>query len=99
MIHDSSGSPVVSYTDHQIIALHHCGSSTINTGVLIEQVIAELGPNLPASAIADQTVIFEDTFESESTSNWSLVVPGPEALCRIRVTRRAAEPSGFFCAR
>ncbi len=49
----SSGSPVVAYSDHQIIALHHCGSTTMNTGVLIEQVIAGLGSALPASAFLD----------------------------------------------
>ena len=71
----SSGSPVVSYADHQIIALHHCGSTSINTAVLIEQVIADLGPNLPASAIADPTVVFQDNFESGTTSAWGLSVP------------------------
>ena len=70
----SSGSPVVAYSDHQVIALHHCGSSTINTGVLIEQVIASLGGNLPASAFADPTLIFADGFEVGDTTDWSLTV-------------------------
>jgi hypothetical protein len=71
----SSGSPVLSYDDHQVIALHHCGSTSINTAVLIEQVIADLGPNLPASAIADPAVIFQDDFEDGTTSAWALSVP------------------------
>ncbi len=70
----SSGSPVVAYSDHQVIALHHCGSSSINTGVLIEQVIAGLGGNLPASAFADPTLIFENGFELGTTDRWTLTV-------------------------
>jgi hypothetical protein len=71
----SSGSPVVAYGDHQVVALHHCGSSTINTGVLIEQVIAGLGSSLPASAFGDPDQIFSDGFESGETTDWSNVVP------------------------
>lgn len=71
----SSGAPVVSYDDHQIIALHHCGSSTINTAVLIEQVIADVGADLPASAFGVVGLVFQDGFESNSTGFWSTVVP------------------------
>ena len=70
----SSGSPVVAYSDHQIIALHHCGSTSINTGVLIEQVIAGLGSNLPASAFADPNLVFVDGFEVGNTSGWSQTI-------------------------
>lgn len=70
----SSGSPVVAYSDHQIIALHHCGSTSINTGVLIEQVIAGLGSNLPASAFADPNLVFADGFEVGNTSGWSQTI-------------------------
>jgi len=71
----SSGSPVVAYSDNQIIALHHCGSSTMNTGVLIEQVISTLGPNLPASAIGIPGSIFFDGFESGNSAMWSQTQP------------------------
>jgi len=71
----SSGSPVVAYSDHQIIALHHCGSSTMNTGVLIEQVIADLGTSLPPSAFADPTLVFADDFESGGIGAWSNAMP------------------------
>ena len=71
----SSGSPVVAHSDNQVVALHHCGSSTINTGVLIEQVISTLGPNLPASALGVPGLVFEDGFESGDTGSWSLVQP------------------------
>jgi hypothetical protein len=71
----SSGSPVVAHSDNQVVALHHCGSSTINTGVLIEQVISTLGPNLPASALGVPGLVFEDGFESGDTGLWSFVQP------------------------
>jgi len=71
----SSGSPVVAYSDDQVIALHHCGSSTINTGVLIEQVISTLGSNLPASALGVPGLIFQDGFESGSTASWGQTQP------------------------
>lgn len=71
----SSGSPVVAYGDHQIIALHHCGSSTFNTGVPIELVIAGLGSSLPASAFAVPGQIFADGFEGGDTGAWSQTTP------------------------
>lgn len=71
----SSGSPVVAYSDHQIIALHHCGSTSVNTGILIEQVIAGLGSDLPASAFLDPSLVFADGFETADTTSWSWVVP------------------------
>jgi hypothetical protein len=71
----SSGSPVVAHSDNQVIALHHCGSSTINTAVLIEQVISTLGPNLPASALGVPGLVFEDDFETGDTGAWSFVQP------------------------
>jgi subtilisin-like proprotein convertase family protein len=46
----SSGSPVVAYSDHRVVTLHHC-SGCENTGVLIQDVIADLGANLPACAL------------------------------------------------
>jgi len=71
----SSGSPVVAHSDNQVIALHHCGSSTMNTGVLIEQVISTLGANLPASAIGVPGSVFFDDFETGDTSFWSRTEP------------------------
>ncbi|MEM7351819.1 MAG: trypsin-like peptidase domain-containing protein [Acidobacteriota bacterium] len=60
----SSGSPVLGYADHRVIALHHCrgaGSCTNgsappddpNRGVPIQAVIADLGGNLPGCAVCD----------------------------------------------
>ncbi len=60
----SSGSPVLGYSDHRVIALHHCrGSSSCDTGtsppddpnrgVPIQAVIADLGANLPGCATCD----------------------------------------------
>jgi len=43
--------------------------------VLIEQVIAGLGSDLPASAFLDPTEVFADGFETGNTSGWSSVAP------------------------
>ena len=60
----SSGSPVLAYSDHRVVALHHCrgfGSCTggtsppddPNRGVPIQAVIADLGANVPGCATCD----------------------------------------------
>lgn len=57
----SSGSPVVRYSDHYVIALHHCrGNPTCtnsggqeNRGVPIDAIIADLGSLLPSSAVVN----------------------------------------------
>jgi hypothetical protein len=59
----SSGSPVLGYDDHKVIALHHCrgtagcaagsGGEEPNRGVPIQAVIADLGANLPNGATCD----------------------------------------------
>ncbi len=60
----SSGSPVLGYADHRVIALHHCGGSDSctsgttppddpNRGVPVEALIADLGDNLPCGASCD----------------------------------------------
>ncbi len=48
----SSGSPVISYDDHKVVALHHCGICP-NRGVPIESIIDDLGDDLPNSALCD----------------------------------------------
>jgi hypothetical protein len=55
----SSGSPVLGYGDHLVVALHHCrgdvactsSGGDANRGVPIEAIIADLGANLPPDAI------------------------------------------------
>jgi hypothetical protein len=46
----SSGSPVLAYNDHLVIALHHCANCP-NRGVPIPSIISDLGANIPANAI------------------------------------------------
>lgn len=46
----SSGSPVLGYSDHLVISLHHCGNCP-NRGVPIQEIIANLGSNIPNNAI------------------------------------------------
>ncbi|KAG2786208.1 hypothetical protein PC129_g9023 [Phytophthora cactorum] len=38
----SSGSPVISFSDHGVIALHHCGEMCANTGIPAKRIIADL---------------------------------------------------------
>lgn len=49
----SSGSPVLAYSDHLVVALHHCAACP-NRGVPIPSIISDLGSNLPANAIGGQ---------------------------------------------
>ncbi len=60
----SSGSPVLGYSDHKVVALHHCRGSAFcstgnptsddrNRGVPIDAVIADLGANVPPGALCD----------------------------------------------
>jgi hypothetical protein len=59
----SSGSPVLGYSDHKIVALHHCRGSGFctsggagddpNRGVPIQNIIADLGADLPNGAVCD----------------------------------------------
>jgi len=57
----SSGSPVLGYDDNLVVALHHCRGSAFcssgtagddpNRGVAIQDIIADLGANLPECAL------------------------------------------------
>ncbi len=46
----SSGSPVLGYKDHSVVALHHCANCP-NRGVLIDEVILHMGGEIPDDAI------------------------------------------------
>ncbi|RHY28228.1 hypothetical protein DYB32_006122 [Aphanomyces invadans] len=52
----SSGSPVISATDHSVVALHYCGASSCNNaGIPMVAIVADLkkrGFQLPLNAIA-----------------------------------------------
>lgn len=41
----SSGSPVISFADHGVIALHHCGEMCANTGIPAKSIIDDLRAN------------------------------------------------------
>jgi hypothetical protein len=47
----SSGSPVLGYSDHAVVALHHCANCP-NRGVPIDLVINDLGSSVPSDAVA-----------------------------------------------
>lgn len=48
----SSGSPVLGYEDHLVVALHHCADCP-NRGASIAAIIADLGDSLPPNAIGN----------------------------------------------
>ncbi|KAL3663831.1 hypothetical protein V7S43_011244 [Phytophthora oleae] len=41
----SSGSPVISFADHGVVALHHCGEMCANTGIPAYEIVADLVAN------------------------------------------------------
>jgi hypothetical protein len=45
----SSGSPVVGYSDHAVVSLHHCANCP-NRGVPIQSVISDMGASLPPNS-------------------------------------------------
>lgn len=45
----SSGSPVLGYSDHRVVALHHCANCP-NRGLNIDDVIGHIDDNIPACA-------------------------------------------------
>jgi hypothetical protein len=76
----SSGSPVLGYSDHLVVALHHCANCP-NRGVPIPSIITDLGSSIPANAIGGgggpTTPDFNDaldnndpTFSTGGTSGW-----------------------------
>ncbi len=82
----SSGSPVFGYSDHLVIALHHCRGSNFctsgnsatddpNRGVPVPAIIDDLGANLPNNAIGLVGLLFADGFESGDVLAWSTSVP------------------------
>lgn len=57
----SSGSPVMSYADHSVIALHHCGGCE-NLGVASDEIINDLGANLPPNGAVNTNCLNNATF-------------------------------------
>ncbi|MEN7550492.1 trypsin-like peptidase domain-containing protein [Rapidithrix thailandica] len=56
----SSGSPVLGYGDHLVIALHHCAYCP-NRGVPIEKIIEDLGSDLPHNALGSPATLSGNT--------------------------------------
>lgn len=48
----SSGSPVLAYSDHLVVSLHHCATCP-NRGVPIPPIITHMGTSVPANAIGN----------------------------------------------
>lgn len=61
----SSGSPVIGYDDHLVVALHHCANCP-NRGVPIKEIIDDLGNDIPNNSLgcsSNDSVVFH--FEDE----------------------------------
>jgi parallel beta-helix repeat protein len=58
----SSGSPVIAYDDHLVVALHHCAYCP-NRGVPIPSIINHLDDSLPDNALPGPLVENQDTGE------------------------------------
>ena len=64
----SSGSPVIGYSDHRVVALHHCANCP-NRGVPITSVISHLGANLPTCALRSASC--PDPYDVWMRDTWS----------------------------
>lgn len=80
----ASGSPILAYADHLVVAQHGCRalllcatglpeSDSPNRAIPSPALIADLGPDLPPSAVYEP--VFRDGFEVGDASAWTLVKP------------------------
>ncbi len=73
----SSGSPVIAYSDHLVVALHHCANCP-NRGVSIDKVINDLGASLPPNSAVNPNCLNPcptgGVFDGANCYMWS--VPG-----------------------
>lgn len=87
----SSGSPVIAYSDHKVVALHHCrgnafcasgnpGNDDRNRGVPIAAIIADLGTLLPQCATNSVDLSFVSQSEIVNTIALALCPAGQVAL-------------------
>ncbi|MFD2518564.1 trypsin-like peptidase domain-containing protein [Salinimicrobium flavum] len=67
----SSGSPVIGYEDNLVIALHHCGACP-NRGVSVQEIINDLGNDLPNNALQSPIMGTETICYSTNGSSYSL---------------------------
>ena len=85
----SSGSPVVAYSNHQVIALHHC-SGCPNTGVQITSIISDLGSALPTCATLPQPYPIYDSHTIDDSGGNNNGDPEPGETFKVAVTLRNA---------
>lgn len=99
----SSGSPVLGYSDHRVVALHHCrgnaactsgdpGSDDRNRGVPIQDVITSLGPDLPPGSVCEAASVPTGLAAAAGGDNqidlsWSASTPPAEGTVTYNVYR------------
>jgi subtilisin-like proprotein convertase family protein len=88
----SSGSPVVAYSNHQVIALHHC-SGCPNMGVPITSVISDLGAALPACATLPQPYPIYESHTIDDSAGNNNGDPEPGETFKVAVTLHNAGSS------
>ncbi|MBO1347430.1 MAG: trypsin-like peptidase domain-containing protein [Hormoscilla sp. GUM202] len=67
----SSGSPVIAYQDHLVVALHHCANCP-NRGVPINAIISDLGDDLPPNALATSNEAMVTDYQPFVSRNYAL---------------------------
>ena len=94
----SSGSPVLGYSDHKVVAIHHCqgsggcasgnpGSDARNRGVPIDAIIADLGALVPPGAVCDPfsgpaSLTVTPAGDNRIDLSWA-PVPDPDIFYRV----------------
>lgn len=68
----SSGSPVIGYSDHNVVALHNTGNCTSgNGGNRVDSIMSDMGSCFPASGV-DSVVIADFTADKVKSCNGSV---------------------------
>jgi subtilisin-like proprotein convertase family protein len=83
----SSGSPVIAYADHRVIALHHCANCP-NRAVPIGAVIDDLGTLLPSCALEAGPYLVLDALTMDDTAGNGDGIADPGEWLGLRVDLR-----------
>ncbi|KAE9336812.1 hypothetical protein PF008_g12839 [Phytophthora fragariae] len=91
----SSGSPVLSFSDHGVVALHHCGEMCANTGIPARSIIADLNAN--GIDVAQFDGIDDGSSHSANSERFpAYIPPAPEAA--LFLTSRLALDGAIILA-
>ncbi len=109
----SSGSPVLGYDDHFVVALHHCSGDLAcatggsgddpNRGVSVLDIITELGDNLPECALCDPpnpptALTSMAVMNNQIDLNWNPPAGGTDAYNVYRAIGNCTSPQWSLLA-